>query len=90
MQTELLGRLVRPAMVVVAAKGAAAKGDSGAYGAGDGGDAGGQAGTSTPAGRPSGRSSSQRVGGRLRAPHGVFQHFTRGVGRVGRLFRFSG
>ena len=38
---ELLGRLVRPAMVVVAAKGAAAKGDSGAYGAGDGGDAGG-------------------------------------------------
>jgi hypothetical protein len=57
---------------------------------GPAGDAGGQAGTSTPAGRPSGRSSSQRVGGRLRAPHGVFQHFTRGVGRVGRLFRFSG
>ncbi len=57
---------------------------------GPAGDAGGQAGTSTPAGRPSGRSSSQRVGGRLRAPHGVFQHFTRGVGRVGRFFRFSG
>ena len=38
---ELLGRLVRPAMVVVAAKGAAAKADGGAYGAGDGGDAGG-------------------------------------------------
>jgi molecular chaperone GrpE len=40
---ELLGRLVRPAMVVVAAKGAAAapKADGGAYGASEGGEAGG-------------------------------------------------
>jgi molecular chaperone GrpE len=41
---ELLGRLVRPAMVVVAAKGAAAtppKADGGAYAAGEGGESGG-------------------------------------------------
>lgn len=39
---ELLGRLVRPAMVVVAAKGPAQpKAEGGAYGATDGGDAGG-------------------------------------------------